>query len=586
MSDLEDEDEDEPPITPLHIVAAGSMSDQQRFQLALEEMKKKHKAELEKDEKEHKEIHEKFLKLTAANEVMSDMLLDYEQSDFEKRHVYNKVEATLVDLQKKYEDAQQRGLAREEYITQMHHLNDELNRAIQAPDKGKDRQREILCQIERTKEQAMDLQSSLSFVLGGFEDVFNWHMDDQEDLLEALNVIEEHIEDENKQLWWLYDFLEDVEETAWNLDVPAKEAIYAAELDLARGVTSLERRERLARLAIDDSPSSDQVAVEYPSGSFHISDGDAPNGIALLCLEDEEVEADSDGDIVMCDAEAAGQTDTGQHRLYSEWRDAQDLPDPDSPEPNPRESRPKRRAERLKWNESKVLLSPITSPLTSPLPVRCAEQACRMNIEATEPYLSDGRPPPPPSKRRRLNRPRFPVWDSYKEGILARESPQKERPLANGGLRQIFTAISDPTVTLHGTIRDKQGRSNSVGDCSQGSRPGTYAEADEPKADHIMDGYIIIHYSLLWNCLADWVIGVHKAVLAKPMEYATSTMGIAMMMWLAYYLSLYEKWMVANNTPLALSWYLDKMSISEIGPVEKVTFGVNRWLDYERPWTG
>jgi hypothetical protein len=101
-----------------------------------------------------------------------------------------------------------------------------------------------------------------------------------------------------------------------------------------------------------------------------------------------------------------------------------------------------------------------------------------------------------------------------------------------------------------------------------------------------MDGYIIIHYSLLWNWLVDWAIGVHKAVLAKPMEFATSTMGIGMMMWLAYYLSLYEKWMVANDTPLALSWYLDKMSISEIRPLEKATFGVNRWLDYERPWTG
>lgn len=507
-----------------------------------------------------------------ARDNRRDFLLDCEQSIVDLKEVDSKVKAELRELKVKYTKVQQFGFVREDYITQMHHLHDGLNDAFLLSKVERDRREyEISWDIKRTHERAAHLDDLLAFALDGLDDVLSWHMKDRDEIFEALNVIEKHVEDENEQLWWLYLFLKDAEESVWNLDVPSKDGIYADEVYLAGGRAILDRRDTMARLAID-----------YSSDSFQVdANGDVSMENAPICLDEEHMEVDADGDAIMREAHVERQVNMHQHQLPIGFHNIPDLPDS-----VPIGSRSKSRVELLNWS-TKLFCSPVTSPLTSPLPIGVGEMFLRTHVEKPSSYLLE-KPPPPPSKRIRLNRPRFPVWDSRKEEILAGEQLKQGLLLGRGGLRRTdqpppeMLAIVNATSNPEATIRTLSFR-NWPGEMM----PGSWPEKPEEAGDgYTMKGYIIIHYNEIWHSLIDWVISVYQAVLAKPEEYATTIMGIGVMMWLAYYLRVYEDWMMANDVPLALSSCLYKMRGSEIHLVEKALFGVNRWLDYERPWTG
>lgn len=550
--------EDGPPITPFNEIGRASMSDKRGLELGLESIQGHH----------------------IARDNMRDVLLDCEQSIVDLKDVGSKVKAELREIKVKYTEAQQVGLVREGYITQMHHLHDGLNDAFLLSEVERDRrEHEISWDIKRTHERAAHLDNLLAFALDGLDDVFSWHMKDRDEIFEALNVIEEHVEDENERLWWLYLFLKDAEESVWNLDVPSKDGMYADEVYLARDRAILDRRDTMARLAIDCSSDSFQVDTN----------GDVSMENAPICPDEEHIEVDADGDAIMREAHVEGQVDMDQQQLRIRCHNV-----PGFPESAPICSRSKPRDELLNWS-TELFRSPVTSPVTSPLPIGVGEMFLRTHIEKPSSYLLEK--PPLPSKRIRLNRPRFPVWDSRKEEILAVDQLKQGPLLGHGGLRRtdqpppemlaIVNATSNPEATMNREVCDNSGRTLPVGIWFGEMMPGSWPTKPEEAGDgYTIDGYIIIHYNELWLSLIDWLINVYQAVLAKPEEYATTFMGMGMMMWLAYYLRVYEDWMVANDVPLALSSCLYKIRNSEIYLVEKALFGVNRWLDYERPWTG
>ncbi|KAJ5191794.1 uncharacterized protein N7498_010779 [Penicillium cinerascens] len=550
MVDLEDES----PITPLDEVARGSVSDKRGLELEFESIQRHH----------------------IARDNMHDFLVDCEQSIVDLTDVGSKVNAELRELKVKYTKAQQVGAVREDYITQMHHLHDGLNDAFLLSEVERDRREyEISWEIKRTHERAAHLEDLLAFMLDGLDDVFSWHMKDRDEIFEALNVIEEHVDDENEQLWCLYLFLKDAEESVWNLDVPSKDGIYADEVYLAGGRALLDRGDTMARMAMDCSPDSFQIDAN----------GDVSMENAPICLDEEHIEVDADGDAIMREAHVERQVDTDQQRLRIGRPNV-----PDLPESAPFCSRSKPRGELLNW-DTMLFRSPVTSPLTSPLPMGVCEMLLRTHIEKPPSYLLE-KPPPPPSKRIRLNRPCFPVWGSCKEEeILARQQLKQGPFLGHGGLRRtdrpppemlaIVNATSNPEANMNWEIRGNRGRTLSVRNWPKEMMPGSWPE----KPEEAGEGYTTIHYNELWHSLIDWMISAYQEVLAKPEEYATTIMGMGVMMWLAYYLRVYEDWMVANDVPLASSC-LYKMKVSEIQLGEKALFGVNRWLDYERPWTG
>ncbi|OQD74300.1 hypothetical protein PENDEC_c011G05563 [Penicillium decumbens] len=563
----------------------GPMSNIRKFGQGLERIEKSHRIALRKEKAKQEGIDEKLTELNLLNDTLRGFITNYEESIVEKEDRYYKAEAELRQVRERFDAAHRVGLARENYIAKMHHLYDGLNNAVALSKVEQDRRdQKTLRQIEQTEQRAAELNRFLTLAMEGLENIFNWHMEERGEQLEALKLIGEHAEGANEQLRQLSLFLDEAEKSARNLHMSS---IYADEVNLAGGPTNTDRR-----IMMGDYPSSSQMMIGGPSNNIQVeANGNANMENASIWLNQEEVEVDADEDTVMLDAEAKGQVDMDQHQhqLRIERSNLPDLPDPDLPESDPAHSRSKRRARRLKWNTP----SPPPEYISSPLPEWFHEKFLRLDIGESSPYLLEV-PPLPPSKRIRLSRPHPRVWDSRKEDIAARELVKKRKgqPLTSGRLRKndrpppkmfaFVNATPNPEATINQEIQDMQGWTPALDDWSDGMMPGTYPEEDEDS----QGGYIIIHYTQPWVSLVDWMIGVREAVLAKPEEYGMGIMGIAMMMWLAYYLSLYDEWMVANDIPLTSSRFMVNMRASEIRLVDKAMFSVIQWLDYDRTWTG
>lgn len=574
----------------------------QRQLSAQEKAKRKGKGEQEASE-ETMEI--KLLRAESTKEKLMYVIRDLEKVIADKEHDCKQAEAELDELASKFRDAQHRTHLREAYVEQMHAHNQEMIHEKKLSEVEKIKlEREMQCEIDRQKERNSHIQTRLEKAIEGVRDMFDAHTNDHENRVEAAEFYQETVEDQNERLLWFLQFMEDTEDYVWRHQIPGKEVVYEAEVNLLRNRTVDWSG---TPPATDYHPNSNQLAMRYPRESDEISDDYATSNDDIAF---DTPKSDVSGAYKMMDASWSSDeisndytsgsvsnfhlTFKGNHKL--ETRSIRLSEEDFEVGADGEYIVPEAEVDADEDTDLQILkASPAEkeSPLTSPLSIRPDGDYDIMDINKPFPYLARLPPLSPPSKRICLGRLRELAWDSpardHSQGqVLFQERLTAGQPCVKMGVRQPSRPLfgipggghvsPDSPTAMPRAAREDLGWSLSIGNYFRARISGSSSEETDGA---YVEGNMIIYSARLWKAFTE------LATLQECVMAAIRMIMMCMMMWLAYHLRAYDEWKLANDEPTTLETILETMNgrMIKIGLVDTARFGIHEWLE-ERTWIG